>query len=117
MQYERKESAMSTSTLSHPNGTHLQNIVVIGSVAILILTSLALIASTILNMISSTTRDEDAIQADLIPVVQNSINPLPVPTPPMANIYPSPFETPGLAIVGTSERSVLPVPVPNSPSS
>src|SRR5262245_44470926 len=108
---------MSTSTLSHPSHTHLRNMVAIGSTAILIFTSVVLIGSAILTTVSSTTTDNDAIQADLIPVVQNSITPIPVPTPPMANIYLSPSETPSPAIVGTNERPVLPVPVPTPPSS
>ena len=107
---------MSTPTLSHPNNTHLRNIVVIGSIAILILTSFVLIASAILTMVSSTAKDYDPSQADLIPVVQNSVTPIPVPMPPMANVHTSPSEVSTPVLVGTSKISVPPVLIPNPPS-
>ena len=106
---------MSTSTLTHPNAIHVRNGVAIGLTAILILTSLVLIASAILTTVSSTIKGQDAIQVDPIPVVQNSITPIPVPTPRTAENQPPPSETPAPVTIKASEPSVLPVPVPTPP--
>jgi hypothetical protein len=103
---------MSTSALTHPNTIHVRNGVVIGLTAILILTSLVLIDSVILTIVSSTTKGQDAIQADPILVVQNSITPIPVPIPPTAENQPPPSEIPAPVTIKTSEPSVLAVPVP-----
>ena len=75
--------------------------------------SLVLIAGTILVIVSSTDRAANLV--DTVPVVQNSIIPIPVPTPP-ATIQPIPFETPGTSSSVASESSVVPVPVPTPPS-
>ena len=106
---------MSTLARPSPAVVRMQHIVTIGLTAILILTSLVLIASAILTIVSSTIKDKNAIQADLIPVVRNSITPIAVPTSPITNIRPSSSKTFTPIIVGTNKSPVLPVPVPTPP--
>jgi hypothetical protein len=103
---------MTTCTLLHRRATHVRHVVAIGLTTILILISLVLITSAILAIVLSTTKDQDPIQADPIQVVQNSITPAPVPTPPAAKSLPNPSDTPAPVTIGASEPSALPVPVP-----
>ena len=85
---------------------------------IMVLTAICLILITvaILTMVSSTIKDQNAIQADLIPVVKNSITPIPVLTPPPSENLAIPSETPATASQDVHERIVLSVPVPTPPS-
>ena len=106
---------MSTLARPSPAVVHGQHALALGLMAILILASLILITSLVLTIVSSTSKDQDGIQADPIPVVQNSITPIPVPMPPMADIYLVPYETTTPVIAGANKLSVLPVPVPTPP--
>ena|SRR6266540_421026 len=107
---------MSTTTLTYPGKVSVRHALTILLITILVITSLALIANAILIIVSSTT--QDAYQADLIPVVQNSITPIsvPVPTPPIAYITPILSKTPARASMVANEPSAIPVPVPTPPS-
>jgi hypothetical protein len=101
---------MCTTTLTYPRVIRFRRVLVIGLIAILILASLALITGAILGRLSST--PQDAYQADRIPVVQNSIGPISVPIPSVADIQPVPSERLVLASVIATEQSVSSVPVP-----
>ena len=85
-------------------------------IPILLTLSLILMIVAILAIVLSTTKDHDSFQADPIPVVKNSITPIPVPTPPPAKNLTIPLETPTPASQGIHEPFVLPVPVPTPPS-
>ena len=99
---------MSTTTFSYPNVTHVRRASAIGW--ILILTCLALLAGTILGIVSSTTRD--AYPADRTAISQNSVIPVPVPTPPIAALQPIPSETPAPSSTVASDPNIVPIPVP-----
>jgi hypothetical protein len=107
---------MSTTTINYPNVIHVQRSLTIQLIKILIIISLALITSAILVKVSSA--PSDSFQADLVPVVQNSITPIsvPVPTPPIAYITPILSKTPAPASMVANEPSAIPVPVPTPPS-
>ena len=104
---------MSTTTFTYPSVIRVRRVLVVGLIAILILASLAPIAGSILGILSSTTRH--GYEADRIPVVQNSIIPVSVPTPPTAEIQPVLSKT-SAPTATTGELSVVPVPVPTAPS-
>lgn len=106
---------MSTSTVTYPDVIHVRRALAIGITAILIFTSLAWIAGSILGVLSSTT--PDTFQADRIPVVQNSIVPIAVPTPAVADIQPLPSETQVPIPVTAVGSSVVPIAVPTPPLS
>jgi hypothetical protein len=108
-----KGYAMFTITPTYPNIIRVRRLLAIGLTAILILTSFVLIVAAILVVVLSIT--QDAYQADKIPVVQNLISPIPIPTPPTAGLLPVPSETPSPTIVEVSGPSLLPVPVPSPP--
>jgi hypothetical protein len=97
---------MSTVTLSYPNAVRQQRVPV--NRLVLILVSLVLIASTILVIVLSA----DADLTDRVPVSQNSIAAIPVPTPPTAEVQPIPSETPAPFSEQMSEPPVVAVPVP-----
>ena len=97
---------MSTVTISYPNVIREQRVPVNGLVWILV--SLVLIASTILVIVISANAD----LADRVPVPQNSIAVIPVPTPSTAEIQPIPSETPAPFSGQTSEPAIIAVPVP-----
>ena len=101
---------MSTTARTQCNTVRVCRALVIGLIAILILTSLALIAGSILRLLPSTT--PDTFQADRIPVVHAPIVPVSVPRPPTANIQLVPSETRILAAV----VAVVPVSAPTPPS-
>jgi len=105
---------MSTTTLTYPNAIRVRLALVIGLIAILILTSLTLIASSILSALSSTT--PYTYQANQIPVVLNSVTAIPVPTPPTVDIQLVTSETPVPVSAVSDELSVVPIPVPTPPS-
>lgn len=99
---------MSTIILTYPNDTRLRRIPALG--LILLLISLALLAVAILGIVSSATRDTGPV--DGLPVVQNLLIPVPVPTPPIADRQPIPSETPAPSSAVASGPSVVAVPVP-----
>jgi hypothetical protein len=104
---------MSTISLGYPEVIRVQRLPAIGR--ILVLSSLVLIAMTILVMVISAA---NADLTDRAAVSQNSISAIPVavPTPPNTEIQPVTSETPTPYAGETSERSVVPVPVPTAPS-
>jgi hypothetical protein len=105
---------MSTTTLTYPNAIRVRLALVIGLIAILILTSLTLIASSILSALSSTT--PYTYQANQIPVVLNSVTAIPVPMPPIVDIQLVTSETRVPVSAVSDELSVVPIPVPTPPS-
>jgi hypothetical protein len=70
---------MSTTTINYPNVIRVRRSLTIQLIKILIIISLALITSAILVKVSLT--PSDSFQADLVPVVQNSITPISVLVP------------------------------------
>ena len=102
---------MSTTALNYPNV--IQDRPVQSIRVILMMISLALIASRILVIVFSTTRDTNPV--DFVSVVQNSVIPIPIPTPP-ATVQPISSETPVPSSAVGSEPSVVPVPIPTPPS-
>lgn len=107
---------MSTTTLTYPRVIRIRRFWTIGLVAILLITSIVLVGAVILTIAKSTPRD--AFQADVIPVVQNSITPITVsvPTPLIAEIQSIPSTMSIPAALVASEPSDVPVPVPTPPS-
>jgi hypothetical protein len=102
---------MSTTTLTYPNDIPVRRASAIGP--ILILVSLTLLTGTILGSVSSITRDSFAV--DNIPSAQNSIVPVPVPTPSTEVIQPTPSGTPGPSSILASDPNIVAVPVPTPP--
>jgi hypothetical protein len=105
---------MSTTTFTYPHHIRVRHVLALGLIAILILISLVLIANAILGRLSPTT--QDAFQADRIPVVQNLLSPVLIPTPATADNQSVPSDPPVLASVVASEPSGLSIPVPTPPS-
>ena len=103
---------MSTITLTYPKAIRVQRALPIG--LIFILASLALLTGTILGSVSSITRDTSAV--DNRPSAQNSIVPVPVPTPSTEVIQPTRSSTPGPSSIPASDPNIVAVPVPTSPS-
>jgi hypothetical protein len=100
---------MSTITLSYPNVIPAKRTSAIR--LILILASLALLAGTILSIVISTT--QDTYPANHVSALQNSVVPIPVPTPPPAVIQSIPSETPAPPASGIGQTVVaVPVPTP-----
>jgi hypothetical protein len=111
---EEKEYAMSTTTLNFPNVTHANNVPMARLIAILIVISLLLIAGARVITVLSTVHDP--LPANQIPASQNSINPIPVPTPPAPRDQLAGSETPALPMPdGTLVVVAVPVPTPPAP--
>lgn len=104
---------MSTTTLADPHVIRVRRALVIGLIAILIITSFALIAGTIWSNLTSST--QGAYQADRIPVVKNSISPIFVPIPTTSHTRLVLSETSVRAFVAASEPPVLSIPVLTPP--
>src|SRR6266508_225839 len=104
---------MSTTTLTDPHVIRVQRALVIGLIAILIITSFALIAAAIWGNLTSSTLG--AYQADRIPVVKNSISTISIPIPPASHTRLVLSETSVLAWVAASEPTVLSIPVATPP--
>lgn len=103
---------MSTIALNYPNVPRVRHTSAIG--LILIITSLALLTSAILSIVFSANRDINP--TDAILTWQNSVIPIPVPTPPNAVIQPIPSQTPAHLSASTSEPAIVPVLVPTPPA-
>lgn len=102
---------MSTASLTYPDVIRVQRVPAIGR--ILILSSLALMGVAILLTVISA----HANLTDQAAFLQNpAVVAVSIPTPPITNIQPIPFETPTPVSGLASELSVLPVPVPAPPS-
>ena len=97
---------MSTVSLSYSNVIRKPRAANMG--LILILVSSVLIASAVLVIVISA----NAELTDRLPVSQNSIAAVPVPTPPTTEIQPVLSGTPVSSSGQTSELSVVAVPVP-----
>jgi hypothetical protein len=108
---------MSTTILTYPTAPCDRQTPAIGPIPILAITSVALIAGAILVIVVAPIWD--AYQAARIPVAGISPDSLPiavgVPTPPAAELHPSPSETPAAVSDVTNEPSVVAVPVPTPP--
>jgi hypothetical protein len=109
---------MSTTTLIYLKVIGVWRALMIGLIAILIITSLVFIARAILVIVSSTTQEGD--QVDSIPVAHNSTQSLsvavPVPTAPAASAQFLASATPALFALEIEPAS-LPVAVPTPLSS
>jgi hypothetical protein len=105
---------MSTITLTYPRVIRIRRSRTIGWVAVLLITSFGLIGAAILTTANST--PGDSLQADVIPILRNSITPIAVPvrTPPIAEIQAIPSKTPIPASAEADEPSIIPVPSPPS---
>ena len=97
---------MSTISLSYPNAIRKPRASNMGWIFILV--SSILIASAVLVIVISA----NAELTDRLPISQNSIAAVPVPTPPLPEIQPVASGTPVPSSGQTSELSVVAVPVP-----